>query len=795
MDPLNLTEAEKKQVVRRCGKGAFAGQMPDFSVLRHKTGNETSGDALFKAKKGAMIMSKFFDKKLIKLLETDSRFTDQNGRLIKRTVIDRAWRTDHQLVRLLLSDPEVKAKFFDKIAGALVFNSNTLIEYISNKNFLGNSYTRFRNKIGLNIDGKFLKERGEVSLVWPYKDCILEGGQTREEEERKEIFFNEILAQDEIDRLFDPKILTSWKRHTAKGTAPVSEIKRDKTGTIRENLVIKGNNLSALHTLKQQFRGKVKLIYIDPPYNTSGDNNIFTYNNNFNHSSWLTFMKNRLEAAKDLLKQDGVLAVTIDDYEQAHLKILCDEVFKTENYLGTIIIQNNPRGRTINSHFATCHEYCHFYSKNQDFVSIKYLELTQEQSSLFNMEDNKGHYRLLPFRRSGGYSTKEERPNSYYPIYWNKKKNIFSITPIPDSIKIFPLDKDGNKRVWRQTKPSFMRAVREGSIVCKTTNRGHSIYMKDRIKEGRKPKTIWSDSKYDASAHGTMYLKNLFNGQKLFSYPKSIYTVTDTVKIISDDKDNDIILDFFAGSGTTGDAVMQLNKKDGGNRKFILVEQLEDHIKVCKERLEKVLQLAAIQPEEMKNSGQINAFKAAIGGKTESQTNDGKENQTSFIYCELMKYNEAFMEKIQDAKSSKELVSLWKDIAKNSFLNWYVNPEVPEDALQDFIKIGEEDAAMNQNKKKPVASKTNPSGKVNAGQKSAAGQESPEEWKNQKYIEKVFGAALKGGKTGLERQKRLLAELLNKNQLYVHLSEIDDKDFKVSKEDKRLNKLFYSTDK
>ena len=715
-------------------------------------------------------MSKTFDKKLIKLLETDSRFTDQNGRLIKRTVIDRAWRTDHGLVRLLFSDPEIKAKFFDKVAGAMVFNSNTLIEYISNKNFLGNSYTRFRNKIGLNIDGKFLKERGEVSLVWPYKDCILEGGQTKEEETRKEIFFNEIAAQDEIDRLFDPKVLTNWKRHTVKGSAAVSEIKRDKAGTIRENLVIKGNNLLALHTLKQQFHGKVKLIYIDPPYNTSGDNNIFTYNNNFNHSSWLTFMKNRLEIAKDLLKQDGVLAVTIDDYEQAHLKILCDEVFKTENYLGTIIIQNNPRGRTINSHFATCHEYCHFYSKNQDFVSIKDLELTQEQSSLFNMEDNKSHYRLLPFRRSGGYSTKEERPNSYYPIYWNKKKNIFSVTPIPDSIKIFPLDKYGNKRVWRQTKPSFMRAVKEGSIVCKTTSRGHAIYMKDRIKEGRKPKTIWSDSKYDASAHGTMYLKKLFNGQKLFSYPKSIYTVTDTVKIISDDKDNDIILDFFAGSGTTGDAVMQLNKKDGGNRKFILVEQLEDHIKICKKRTEKILQSNSI-----KNSKQAN-------------------EETSFIYCELMKYNEVYMDKIQEAKSSKELVSLWKDIAKNSFLNWYVNPETPEDALADFIKIGEEDAALNQNKKKPAASKTNPSGKVKAGQKSATDQEKPEEWENQKYIEKTFATALKGSKTGLERQKRLLAELLNKNQLYIHLSEIDDKGFKVSEEDKCLNKLFFGGD-
>ena len=731
-------------------------------------------------------MKNSFDKKLIKLLETDSRFTDQNGKLIKRAVIDKAWKTDHQLVRLLMSDPEVKAKFFDKIDGAMLFNSNILVEYISAKNFLGDSYTRFRNKIGLNIDGKFLRERGEISLVWPYKDCILEGGQTKEEETRKELFFNEVLAHDQINRLFDPKVLTNFKRYTAKGEKPVSEIKKDENGTIQENLIIKGNNLLALHTLKQQFYGKVKLIYIDPPYNTGGDHNIFTYNNTFNHSSWLTFMRNRLEVAKDLLKEDGVLAVAIDDYEQAYLKILCDEVFKTENYLGTIIVQNNPRGRTINSHFATCHEYCHFYSKNQDFVNIKDLELTQEQSNLFNMEDNKGYYRLLPFRRSGGYSTKEERPNSYYPIYWNKKKNIFSVTLIPDSIKIFPLDKYGNKRVWRQTKPSFMRAVREGSIVCKTTNRGYAIYMKDRIKKGRKPKTIWSDSKYDASAHGTMYLKKLFDGQKLFSYPKSIYTVTDTVKIISDDR-NDIILDFFAGSGTTGDAVMRLNKEDGGNRKFILVEQLEDHIKVCKDRIKKVLLSTNTKKIEQKNAFESETSQLLIGEKlkkSENQIQDNKESN-SFIYCEMMKYNEAFMDKIQAVKSSKEILSLYKDIAKNSFLNSYINPEIPEEAINDFIKIGER-GKMNL-PPPPADGNGDPKNHKNK-------QTEQEEWKNQKYIEKTFETALKKGKTGLERQKRLLAELLNKNQLYVHFSEIDDKDFKVSNEDKKLNKSFYNKD-
>ena len=220
-------------------------------------------------------MPKHFHEKLTNLLKTDPRFVDDENELVKAAVIDRAWKIDHDLVRLLLGDADIKAKFFDEIEGHWIFNTNTFIEYVSDKGFLANSYTRFRNKIGLNIEDKFLPERGEVSLVWPYKDCVLEGGQTKEEEKRKEIFFNEILAQDEIDRLFDPKVLTGWKCYTVDGEQKVTEIKRDDNGVIRENLLIKGNNLLALHTLKTQFRGQIKLIYIDPPYNTGSPSNSF----------------------------------------------------------------------------------------------------------------------------------------------------------------------------------------------------------------------------------------------------------------------------------------------------------------------------------------------------------------------------------------------------------------------------------------------------------------------------------------------------------------------------------------
>ena len=302
---------------------------------------------------------------------------------------------------MLLSDDEVKAEFFEEIDGHWIFNAHTFTNYLSSKNFLANSYTRFRNKIGLNIGDKFLRERGEVSLVWPYKDCVLEGGQTREEEKRKEIFFNETLAQDEINRLFDPKVLTNWKRYTVDGEESPTEIKRDENGVIRENLIIKGNNLVALHTLKGQFRGKVKLIYIDPPYNPDSQANTFAYNNSFNHSSWLTFMKNRLEVAKELLTKDGVLIVAIDENEQAYLGVLLSELF-TEYETHCITIVHNPRG-VQGTNFSYTHEYAYFV-------------IPQGKKVIGNRRIPHDEITWSNFRNWGGESRRENAKNCFYPI-------------------------------------------------------------------------------------------------------------------------------------------------------------------------------------------------------------------------------------------------------------------------------------------------------------------------------------------------------------------------------------------
>ncbi len=538
----------------------------------------TSSESKNASQKGNDPMSKEkFDQKLIKLLESNRDFVDEAGELHRANVRERAWKLNSDLIKLLLTDKEVEAKFFKEIEGRWIFDNNTFVDYITDKNFFTDSYTKFRNKIGLNIDHKYLSERSEVALVWPYKDCVLEGGQTREEEKRKEIFFNELLAQDEINRMFDPKVLTNWKRHTAAGEQDVTEIKRDENGTPRENLIIKGNNLIALHSLKEQFRGQIKLIYIDPPYNTKGESSTFGYNNSFNHSSWLTFIGNRLEIAKDLLRDDGLIIIAIDDEEQAYLAVLCDEIFGRLNHIGTVIVQSKPSGRTTDSYFATCHEYLHIYSKQVGLPSINFLELTDKQKKQYTEGTGENLFRWRDFLRTGGLSTPTERPNSYYPIYFLPKDEKISVERISDEqIEILPLDSNGNKRVWRKTRPSFLKHVNDQEIKIEQSKSGEwKVKIIDKIKKGTRPKSVWTDSKYDASSHGTKLLKNLFEGQKVFSYPKSINAVKDVIEILSERGGDDIILDFFAGSGTTAHAVLELNKQDNGNRQFILVEQMD----------------------------------------------------------------------------------------------------------------------------------------------------------------------------------------------------------------------------
>jgi len=690
-------------------------------------------------------MTKSFDKKLIDLLKTDSRFVDDEGELIKAAVIDRAWKIDRNLVKLLLSEPEIEKKFFDEIEGHWIFNINTFIEYISDKNFLANSYTRFRNKVGLNIGGKFLRERGEVSLVWPYKDCVLEGGQTKGEEKRKEIFFNEILAQDEIDRLFDPKVLTNFKRYTPDGEQKVREIKRDENSTIRENLIIKGNNLLALHTLKTQFRGKVKLIYIDPPYNTGNDS--FGYNDNFNHSSWLTFMKNRLEVARELLHKSGAIFVQIDHHEFGYINILMDDIYGKENKVQLISLKTaSPAGfKTVNPGPIDVTEYILFYTKSKKDFKFKksYTKVNYHKNYnlvIVNKSENPEKWILksikevvldengIEFKESLKTTCKqaEKKWGKYWKIILNKLIADYALRNSEKVVSIRDPHKPTNKLklILNESKKQKNKIfIYKKSTGCKgdigyVINGGALAFYSNKIKnvDGKLIPTelltdFWNDISWAGIAkEGGVRLKNGKKPEKLIQRIIEMAT-----------KSNDIVMDYHMGSGTTAAAAHKMG------RQYIGIEQLDYEQNDSAVRLQNLI-------GKRKKDGLLEEY------TNYDQTGISKsinwQGGGDFIYCELMKYNEAFMDKIQSAKTSDELLKIWKDITKNSFLNWYVNPEMPEEAVNNFIEIGRLE-------------------------------------------------------NGLEKQQKLLAELLNKNQLYVNLSEIDDEDFKVSEEDKKLNQSFY----
>ncbi|MGL5228231.1 MAG: site-specific DNA-methyltransferase, partial [Bacteroidales bacterium] len=280
---------------------------------------------------------------LEKLLHGNEHYISEDGTLMKNKVVEAGLALNPDLIRLLLTHDGLKRNFFTEVDGLLVFDKVKFQKFIMNKRFLPDSYTSFKNKIGLVDDeGDFLADSKEVVLSFPYKDCVLEGGQTKEDAKRNEVFWNEILAPDEITRLTEPKVLTNFKRYTAEGEKEVSNV------SINDNLIIKGNNLLALHTLKKNYAGKVKLIYIDPPFNTGNDS--FQYNDTFNHSTWLTFMRNRLIVAKDYLRNDGLLFINLDDIETAYAKVLVDEIFGRDNFITTISVRSSTPSGTKTAH-------------------------------------------------------------------------------------------------------------------------------------------------------------------------------------------------------------------------------------------------------------------------------------------------------------------------------------------------------------------------------------------------------------------------------------------------------------
>lgn len=332
---------------------------------------------------------------LEKLLRNESRYCSEDGILLKNAIVEAALAMRPELIKLLLTHEGLKANFFTDVDGLLVFDKVRFQKFVMNKRFLPDSYTSFKNKIGLtNEDDNFVAESREVVLSWPYKDCILEGGQTKEDAKRNEVFWNEILAPDEINRLTEPKVLTNFRRYNCTGESVPAEV------SSKDNFIIKGNNLLVLESLKRKYKGQIRLIYIDPPFNTENDS--FSYNDSFTRSTWLTFMRNRLEVAKELLTTDGNIFIHIDINQSHYLKVLADEVFGKENFVEEIIwAYGSPSGgRASTPKPVNIHDYILHYSRNysqrkQNRVYVPYSEKYIKDWFKFTDEDGRVYRRRM----------------------------------------------------------------------------------------------------------------------------------------------------------------------------------------------------------------------------------------------------------------------------------------------------------------------------------------------------------------------------------------------------------------
>jgi adenine-specific DNA-methyltransferase len=627
---------------------------------------------------------------LIDLLKKDERFVS-GGNLLKNMVIESAIRLDSDLLKLLLSEEKMKERFFQKVDEVLIFDKDKFISFVSNKKFLPDSYTSFKNKIGLTDGEKFISEKKEVVLSWPYKDCVLEGGMTKEEQKRDEIFWNEILAPDEITRLLDPKVFTNFKRIDKDGEHPLDKFKVDEKREIKDNLIIKGNNLLALHSLKKRFAGKVKLIYIDPPYNR--DKDVF-YNDSFRHSTWLTFMKNRLEVARDLLKENGAIIVSCDDTEQAYLKVLMDEIFKKrENFVVGGVV-NRP-SEIASDFIVSKHEYFIVFAKDIHKFSLGDKERFTISRGTVGTSDQTTPIIIFP----AGLRCVDVKDGVYKETrkIKNSMENIENLDPIV--VKNGCLDKAVRlKARWRSS--GDMRKFFENG--CKPTPaKIQGIIEEVYLESGRfmpmikKRITEKIPSLVLDNRRGSKDLEELDLKDK-FGFPKSVQYVKKLISYIA--SADDTILDFFSGSGTTAQAVLELNKEDGGDRQFILCEQLDYIDTVTVPRVQKVI-------------------KELEGG--------------DFVYLELMKWNENFVEKIEKAKTKEELKQLWETMKEKTFLSYKVDIKAFDDNGKDFDDLS------------------------------------------------------------IDNQKKFLCECLDKNHLYVNYSEIDDEEYKVKDEDKKMNKEFY----
>lgn len=459
-------------------------------------------------------------------LKINEKYLSEDGKLLKAVVYSDVMNMDKTLLSLLLSEENIKNTFFEEVEGTLIFDKQKFAWFLNSKEFLPDSYTKYMNKIGLTHNGNFISKSNDIVLDFPYKDCILEGGQDKEYQKRKEIFYNEVIASDEINRMLAPKVFTNAKRYTKDG------VEENITFNDDDNLIIKGNNLIALSSLLKRYEGKVKCIYIDPPYNTGNDS--FNYNDSFNHSTWLTFMKNRLEIAKKLLSDDGVIFVQCDYNEQAYLSILLDDIFGRKNLLNQIIWKRKFGNANEIKRLGTAVDYILFYKKSDNFI----LNDVREKNSTHVQEYIKK--RFVRKDDSGPFKGELWMP---YPLAnpGNPTDNLIY------DYKGYSAPSKG----WRMVKSKLEELDKQGRLYF-PESKEQRIQEKKFLKEyeGQPVDALWSDI-FVINSQAKESLE--FIGQK----PEQL--IERILKLST--KENDLVLDFHLGSGTTAAVAHKMGRR------------------------------------------------------------------------------------------------------------------------------------------------------------------------------------------------------------------------------------------
>ena len=645
------------------------------------------------------------------LLRMEDRYCTGDGTLIKNNIIEDALNINPQLITRLLSHDEIKKNFFREVEGVLVFDKIKFQRFVMNKSFLADSYTSFKNKIGLtDEDERFISDSHEVVLSWPYKDCMLEGGQTKEDIKRNEIFWNETLAPDEINRLTEPKVFSNFRRYDKNGEHNIEHIMPN------DNLIIKGNNLLVLQSLKKRFSKGVKLIYIDPPYNTHEDT--FGYNDRFKHSTWLTFMKNRLEVAKDLLSNEGCIFVHVDHHELYYIGVLLDSIFGVDNKVQVISVKTaSPAGfKTVNPGPIDVTEYILFYTKCKSSFTFKKAYVPVGYNSNYNLVVKKNadltKWKFTPIKdamlASFGFKKEKDAKDKYGSMWATLRPQLIGQYAYDNAENVVSI-RDPHKPT--DTVKELMRKSKEtGNVIEQIREDGSSSYFyhggalafysnKMQILDGEKCVTelltdFWNHISWAGIAkEGGVKLKNGKKPEKLL---KQIIEMTT--------EQGDLVLDFHLGSGTTAAVAHKLK------RQYIGIEQLDYGNNDSIIRLQNVI------------NGELSGISKSVNW----------QGGGSFVYCELAKSNAQFIDEIEVAKTTEELKGIWERMKATDYLNYKVDVNEIDANVSEFEALS------------------------------------------------------------LFDQKRFLIECLDKNMLYVPLSDIDSNEYAVSEEDKRLTREFYA---